>query len=129
MLGLGAGGGLIIIAFAAQWLIKKRLKNPKFQTFFRWVAWIFAVLGSAIAAPLTGNSIGVTSIGAGVVSCVLILGIVCDLADKRPDWPAFIMIVILPWTMRWTGGIVGTVFDAALTPASYLGNAIGTLFG
>ena len=42
MLGLGAGGGLIVIAFVAQYLIKKRLSNPKIKQLYMWTAWICA---------------------------------------------------------------------------------------
>jgi hypothetical protein len=129
MLGLGIGGLLIAVGFVAQWLLKKRLQNPKVKRFYMWIAWVFALLGSAVAAPTTGNTIGITSAGAGVVSLGMLLALGVDLSDKRPDWPAFIFVVLVPWFMRWTGGQLGALFDVVLTPLAALGHLVLGLVG
>jgi len=129
MLGLGVGGLLIAIGFVAEWLLKKRLKNQKVQRFYMWVAWLFALLGSAVAAPTVGNSVGITSAGAAAVSIGMLLALGVDLADKRPDWPAFFIIVTVPWFMRWTGGQLGALFDLVLTPLATLGHLVLGLVG
>lgn len=128
-IGLGAGTALIAVAFAAQWLLKKRLKNQKVAKFYMWAAWILAALGSALAAPATGNSVGVTSTGAAVASLILIGVLIVDVADKRPDWPAFLIIVAAPWFMRWTGGPLGQLFDVILTPMSAIAAGVLGVIG
>ncbi len=130
MLGLGIGALLIAIGFTAQWLLKKRLHNGKLKTIYMWIAWGFAVLGSAVAAPVTGgNTVGITSVGAGAVSVIMLLALAVDLADKRPDWPAFFIVVAVPWFMRWTGGTLGTLFDAVLAPLNAMGLAVLGVIG
>jgi hypothetical protein len=130
MLGLGIGGFLIAVGFVSQWLLKKRLRNEKLKKFYMWVAWSFALLGGAVAAPASGgNTIGITSAGAGAVSLAMLLVLGVDLADKRPDWPAFIIVVAVPWFMRWTGGQLGAVFDAILTPLQLVGHTVLGVIG
>ena len=130
MFGLGIGGMLIAVGFVAQYLQKKRIQHAKAKPVYRWVAWGLAVGGSAIASPQNNfGAHGITSAGAGVVSVVMLLVIVADLVDKRPDWPAFILVVVVPWFMRATGGAAGAFFDFVLAPAAWLGGSVGSLFG
>jgi FtsH-binding integral membrane protein len=129
MLNFGLGTGLIVIAFAAQYLLKKRNKNPKMARVLMWVAWVTAIVGGEAMSRQVGNSAGVTSAGAAVASVVMLFFLAVDVADKRPDWPAFFIAIIVPWFMRGTGGTVGQLFDALLAPIQALGTALGNLLG
>lgn len=129
MLGFGVGATLILIGFTAQWLLKKRLQNAKFRQFYMWVAWSMALLGSAVVSPTVGNSIGITSVGAAVVSVLMLLALGVDFADKRPDWPAFFIIVLVPWFMQYTGGKLGQFFDVILLPLNQLGQLVLAILG
>lgn len=123
------GGGLIIIALVAQWLISKRLKHQKVSKAISWVAWVLAVIGGTKAAADIGHAIGAGSAFAVVVSCVCLLFIVVDIADRRPDWLAFILIVIAPAFMRLSGGGAGKFFDLLLKVPELLGDRLGAFLG
>jgi len=129
MLSFGLGTGLIVIAFAAQYLLKKRNKNPKMARILMWVAWVAAIVGGEAMSRQVGNTAGVTSTGAAVASIVMLFFLAVDVADKRPDWPAFFIAIIVPWFMRGTGGTIGQLFDALLSPIQALGVALGNLLG
>lgn len=120
MFNVGAGLGLIIIALSAQYLIWKRLKNQKVSKFYSWVAWVFAVLGGVAVTGDLGNAVGVTAGGAAVASLVGLLFIGVDIADRRPDWLAFILIIVTPTMMRASGGTLGTLYDGILMPLDLL---------
>src|SRR3954471_5200101 len=109
MFGLGIGAFLIAVGFIAEWLLKKRLQNTKAKRFYMWVAWIFTALGAVLVAPVV-PSFGISAAGAGAVSLAMLLVLGVDLVDRRPDWPAFFIIVALPSFMRWTGGPLGRFF-------------------
>lgn len=123
------GTGLVVIAFAAQYLLKKRNKNPKMARVLMWVAWVGAVVGGEAMSRQVGNGAGVTSTGAAVASIVMLFFLAVDVADKRPDWPAFFIAITVPWFMRGTGGTIGQLFDAVLAPIQALGVALGNALG
>lgn len=129
MLNFGFGLGMVIIAFAAQYVLKKRLKHPKVGRVFMWVAWVAAAIGGEAMSRQVGNTVGVTSAGAVVVSVVMMFFLAADLADKRPDWPAFFIIITVPWFMRLTGGGIGGIFDAILSPIQAAGSTISGFLG
>jgi hypothetical protein len=129
MLNFSLGAGLIIIALTAQYLISKRLKHQKVSKAISWIAWILAIIGGTKAASDIGDAIGATSAGAVVVSCICLLFIVVDIADKRPDWLAFILIVITPAFMRASGGGAGSFFDLLLKVPDMAGDRLGAFLG
>jgi hypothetical protein len=129
MLNFGFGLGVVIIAFAAQYVLKKRLKHPKVGRVFMWIAWVFAAIGGEAMSREVGNTVGITSAGAVVVSGVMMIFLVADLADKRPDWPAFFIIITMPWFMRLTGGDIGQIFDAVLSPIQAVGSWLAARLG
>jgi hypothetical protein len=129
MLTFAFGTGMVIIAFTAQWLIKKRLKHPKLGRAFMWIAWITATIGGEAMSRETPNTIGITSAGAVVVSIVMLFFLAVDVADKRPDWPAFIITITAPWFMRLSGGTAGQMFDAVLSPIQAVGQALAGFLG
>ncbi len=129
MLNFGFGLGVVIIAFAAQWVLKKRLKHQKVGRVFMWIAWVAAAIGGEAMSREVGNTAGVTSAGAVVVSVVMLLFLAADLADKRPDWPAFFIIITMPWFMRIAGGGAGQVFDAVLSPIQAAGSTVAGFLG
>ncbi|MER7331728.1 MULTISPECIES: hypothetical protein [unclassified Micromonospora] len=116
MFNVGIGFGLVIIAITAQYLISKRLKNQKVSKVFSWIAWGGALLGGVGMSSEFGNAVGLSSGGAAIASLAAILFIIVDIADRRPDWPAFILICLAPTLMRVTGGNLGVMYDALLTP-------------
>lgn len=126
---LTLGGGLILVALTAQYLISKRLKHQKVSKFISWVAWILAVIGGTKAAADIGDSVGAGSATAVIVSCICLLFIVVDIADRRPDWLAFILIVIAPAFMRLSGGGAGRFFDLLLKVPEMLGDRLGAFLG
>jgi hypothetical protein len=129
MLNIGLGAGLIIIGLAAQFLLSKRSKNNKVRQALSWVAWIFvAVGGEAVTADISSN-LGVTSVGAAVASWVMLLFITVDVADKRPDWLAFILIAICPTFMRLAGGGSGQIFNVLLMPLDWAASGLGAFLG
>jgi hypothetical protein len=116
MFSIGIGFGLVIIAITAQYLIAKRLKHQKVSKVFSWIAWGAALLGGVGMSSEFGNAIGLSAGGAAIASIAALLFIVVDVADRRPDWPAFLLICLAPTLMRFTGGTLGTIYDAALVP-------------
>ncbi len=116
MFNVGAGVGLIIIALSAQYLIAKRLKHQKVSKFYSWVAWVFAVLGGVAVTGDLGDAVGITAGGAAIASLVGLLFIGVDIADKRPDWLAFALIIVTPTMMRASGGTIGVIYDGLLLP-------------
>lgn len=129
MLNFGFGLGMVIIAFAAQYVLKKRSKHPKVSRALMWLAWAAATIGGEAMSRQVGNTAGVTSGGAAVVSMVMLIVLIVDVADKRPDWPAFIITITAPWFMRLCGGGIGTFFDAVLAPVQSVGSALASLLG
>jgi hypothetical protein len=129
MLNFGFGLGMVIIAVATQYLLKKRLKHAKVSKAFMWIAWIFAAIGGEAMSRQVGNTAGVTSGGAAIVSVVMLLVLIVDVADKRPDWPAFVVTITAPWFMRLAGGQAGQLFDAILTPIQAIGQTIAGFLG
>ena len=129
MFNVGIGAGLIIIALAAQYLISKRLKNQKVSKVYSWIAWVCAVLGGVAATTGIGNAVGISSAGAAIASLVMLLFIGVDIADRRPDWPAFILICLTPTFMRLTGGTLGQLYAAVLTPFDAVVAGMKTFLG
>lgn len=129
MLNIGLGAGLIIIALTTQWIISKRLKNQRVSKVYSWIAWVFALLGGVAISTDLGPQIGITSAGAVIASIVMLLFIGADLADRRPDWLAFILICLVPTFMRMSGGGFGALFDVILMPpdagVQLVGRALG----
>lgn len=129
MLNIGLGAGLIIIGLTAQFLLSKRAKNAKVGRALAWVAWIcVAVGGEAVTADISGQ-LGVTGVGATVASWVMLLFIAVDVADKRPDWLAFILIAICPTFMRLAGGGSAAIFDLLLMPLDWAASGLGWFLG
>ncbi|GGM27430.1 hypothetical protein GCM10011608_10230 [Micromonospora sonchi] len=116
MFNVGIGFGLVIIGITAQYLIAKRLKHQKVSKVFSWIAWGAALLGGVGMSSEFGNAVGISSGGAAIASLAALMFIVVDIADRRPDWPAFILIVLAPTLMRITGGGLGSAYDALLMP-------------
>lgn len=116
MFNVGIGFGLVIIGITAQYLISKRLKHQKVSKFFSWIAWGAALLGGVGMSSEFGSAVGISSGGAAIASIAALMFIIVDIADRRPDWPAFILIVLAPTLMRITGGGLGDVYDALLLP-------------
>lgn len=129
MLNFSFGVAMVVIACAAQWLLKKRVKHQKVGRALMWIAWIFAAIGGEAMSRQVGNSAGVTSSGAAVVAIVMIFVLVVDVADKRPDWPAFIVTITAPWFMRAAGGGAGSIYDAILAPVQALGTTVARFLG
>ena len=116
MFNVGIGFGLVIIGITAQFLISKRLKHQKVSKVFSWIAWGAALLGGVGMSSEFGNMVGLSAGGAAIASVAALLFIAVDVADRRPDWPAFILIVLAPTLMRITGGDLGSLYDALLSP-------------
>lgn len=123
------GGGLIIVALTAQWLISKRLKHQKVSRVISWIAWALAVIGGTKAAADIGDALGAGAATAAIVSAVCLLFIVVDIADKRPDWLAFILIVVAPAFMRLSGGGIGKIYDGILAIPAAAGDQLGSFLG
>jgi hypothetical protein len=119
MFGLGVGAFLIAIGLVAEWLIKRRMsatggaKLQKVKDAYMWIAWVFAALGAVLISPHISNP-GLNHLGAGVLSLAMLLVLAVDVVDKRPDWPAFAVIVFLPTVMHWTGGPLGHLYAGLL---------------
>lgn len=129
MFNVGIGFGLVIIALTAQYLISKRLKNQKVSKFYSWIAWGAAVLGGiAITADL-GNAVGISAGGAAIASLTMLLFIGVDIADRRPDWTAFILICLAPTFMRLSGGTLGQIYDVILAPFDGIINGLRAFLG
>jgi hypothetical protein len=128
-LNVSLGAGLLLIALTCQWLIAKRLKHQKIAKVYSWIAWILAVIGATKAADDIGNAVGATSASAVIVSCICLLFITVDIADRRPDWLAFALIVITPAFMRLSGGTAGQLFDIMLKLPDMAGDSLGAFLG
>lgn len=129
MLDVSLGVGLIAIALTAQWLISKRLKHQKVSKVVSWIAWIFAIVGGTAVTSDISDAIGVTSAGAAAASVVMLLFIVVDIADKRPDWLAFILICLAPTFMKLAGGGIGKVFDVLLAIPTWAAGQLAAFLG
>jgi hypothetical protein len=129
MLDVTLGAGLIIIALSAQYLLSRRAKNAKIGKVLAWVAWCFAVVGGTAVTVDIQDLVGVTSAGAAAASVVMLLFIAVDVADRRPDWLAFILICIAPTFMRLTGGGIGTVFDLLLAVPAWAASQLSAFLG
>jgi len=129
MLNVGFGLGMVIIAVTFQYMLKKRLKHQKVSRAFMWFAWVFAAIGGEAMSRQVGNTAGVTSAGASLVAFVGLIVLVVDVADKRPDWPAFIVTITMPWFMRLAGGSIGGIYDAILSPIQAIGRTIAGFLG
>lgn len=128
-LNVSFGSGALILAFAAEWVLKKRTKHPKVSRALMWIAWVFALVGGESVSREFPNTMGVTSAGAAVVTIVMLFFIAADVADKRPDWTAMILTATVPWFMRLTGGTIGHLFAAVLSPVQALGLLISGALG
>lgn len=123
------GTGLIIIALTAQYLIWKRSKNQRISKALSWVAWMCAAVGGSAVTGDLGSQVGVTAVGATVASWVMLLFILVDVADRRPDWLAFILICIAPTFMRMAGGGSGQIFNVLLMPLDFAAAGLGAFLG
>lgn len=126
---IGLGTAMIIIAFAYQWLVSKRVKHQQTRKLFAWTAWFFAAVGGAAIGTDIGHQLGISSVGAIVASFIMIGFIWADLRDHRPDWPAFILVTLAPTFMRLSGGGFGALFHLTLSPLDALVGLVGRLFG
>lgn len=129
MLDIGLGAGLILIGLAAQFLLSKRSKNNKIRQGLAWVAWVCVAVGGEAVGGEIGAQLGVTSIGATIASWVMLLFIAVDVADKRPDWLAFILIAVVPTFMRLAGGGSAAIFDLLLMPLDWAASGLGAFLG
>lgn len=123
------GTGLLIIGFTAQYLIKHRLKHEKLKRTYSWIAWGFAILGGTAVGLSVASQTGVTAAGAAVVSVVGLLALAVDFADKRPDWPAFFIAVVLPSFMQAASGPAGNIFHVLLAVPTAVNVYVGSLLG
>lgn len=129
MLDIGLGAGFIIIGFTAQFLLTKRVKHAKIGRVLSWIAWTCVAVGGEAVTTDIGTQLGVTGVGAAVASWVMVLFILVDVADRRPDWLAFILIGIAPSFMRMAGGWSGIIFDALLAPVDFAASLLGKFLG
>lgn len=126
---LSIGVVLITIALTSQYLLTKRVRHAKVRLVYSWLAWACAYAGGVAVAPDLGNAVGLTALGAFLVSCLLLLFIAADLADRRPDWLAFILICVAPAFMRGTPGPAGDLFDLLLLPGELLVELVTSMIG
>lgn len=127
---IGAGMGLIVLGLTAQFLIHKRLKNAKVSKFYSWIAWSGALLGGIAATTGISESLpGISGFGAFIAASVMLLFIGVDLADRRPDWLAFILIVFCPTFMRLSSGPVGKLFHGILAVGDKLVDVVAGALG
>ncbi len=129
MLDFSLGVGLLVIALTTQYLISKRLKHNGLRKILAWIAWGLAVVGGTAVTGQVDAASGVTSAGAVVASCVMLLFIAVDLADHRPDWLAFILICVCPTFMRLSGGVAGQIFDMLLAIPQWAANGLAMFLG
>lgn len=129
MIDVSLGAGLILIALTAQYLIWKRSKNQKMNKAISWIAWVFAVVGGTAVTADIQDTFGVTSAGAAFASIVMLLFIAVDIADRRPDWLAFILICLAPTFMTLAGGKIGNFFDFMLIVPRWAATNLATFLG
>ncbi len=129
MLDVSLGAGLIAIALTAQWLISKRAKNQQVSKVISWIAWAFAVVGGTAVTADIQDTFGITSAGAAAASVVMLLFIVVDIADRRPDWLAFILITLAPTFMTLASGGIGKVFDLFLAIPRWAATQLASFLG
>lgn len=132
--GLGAsltvGAAFAIIAVFSQWLVKKRARDKGVAKVLLWCGWVFAALGGEALSRELPNTIGVSSLGAVVVSLAMLGLIIVDVKDGRPDWPAMLCVLAAPFFMRLAGGTAGQLFDTILNIIAALNQSIaGPFFG
>lgn len=123
------GGALLFLGILSQWLIKKRVQNKNMRQHLSWVAWGCALMGGIAVGTSWAETAGVTSAGAAVAAAAGLLWIAVDLVDRRPDWPAFFLIIVVPGLMKMTGGPIGTFFDLILAIPTQAVFAFGRMFG
>jgi len=123
------GTGLLLIAFTAQWVLKKKLQDKGLRTVYMWIAWIFAIAGGLSISTDVGRQIGLTGLGASIVSFLGLLLLAADLKDKRPDWGAFLLAAVLPLLMKLSSGPLGQIYKVLLFPFQALAAWIGHGFG
>jgi uncharacterized membrane protein YhaH (DUF805 family) len=130
VLDISIGVGLLIIALTAQVLIWKRLQDAKLRTVYAWIAWTFAVIGGTAMSSSVGSSLGITGSAAIFMSLMLVLILIVDLKDHRPDWPAFVIIIVLPTLMRLSNpGPIGDLFALVLKVPDFGVQLLMTAFG
>jgi hypothetical protein len=127
---IGIGTAMILIGLFCGWIIKKRVRHKALAQYLLWMAWIFVALGGEAASHTVKNTYGVGAGGAAFVSVVGLILVVVDLADRRPDWTAILVIIILPWFMRLSGGTIGQFFNLLLAPLAAINQGlVHSLFG
>lgn len=126
---ISIGAALVIIALTTQYVLTKRLKDGKARRYYAWFAWAMAYIGGVGIATDISSATGITVVGATVASFVMLAFIVADLWDKRPDWTAFILIILAPAFMSAVGGPVGAFFDLLLLPGSLVSSNAAGLIG
>ena len=129
MFNIGLGAGLIFIGLVGQLIISKRLKHQGVRKVYSWIAWVCVIVGATKAATDIGDTLGVTSGGAAIAAFACLMFIIADIADKRPDWLAFGLMLITPALMRATGGSIGGLYDLILAVPDAVGNWLGAAFG
>jgi ABC-type Fe3+-siderophore transport system permease subunit len=129
MFNIGLGAGLILIGLISQFLISKRLKHQGVRKVYSWIAWVCVIVGATKAASDIGNTIGASSAGAAIAAFACLMFIVADIADKRPDWLAFGLMLVTPALMRATGGPIGNLYDLMLKVPDAVGDWVGRAFG
>jgi vacuolar-type H+-ATPase subunit I/STV1 len=129
MINISIGVGLVAIALTAQWILNRRLKHAAVSRAYSWIAWVCAYLGGAAVTVDLAHRVGITASGAAVAAFLMLLVIVADLADRRPDWPAFILIILAPTFMRLAVGDAGELYAVLLAPADAALRTVGPFLG
>jgi hypothetical protein len=123
------GAAFIIIALASQFILWKRAKDNTMRRILAWLAWSFGYIGGCAVATDIGATTGITTVGAFVASIIMLIVIMVDIRDKRPDWPAFILIILVPAFLNLVGGWLGDLFGLLLLPGSIAASGLATAIG
>jgi hypothetical protein len=133
MLGMSTFAATFIgIAVFAQYNIKKRLKKQDgwLKPTLQWMAWVCGLLGGTAAAPYLSKVFGLFG---GKVAAFAIVGslivLAVDIVDKKPDWRATVVAIVVPSFIYAVGGEAGPFFEGLLTPFSSTNAALAVWFG
>lgn len=124
-LGVGAAGIYIVIALFLQFRTKKKG--------LLWVSFAAAVLGGCtLAASSAGRSISGTFSGdfAVLVCIVLLIAVVCDIADQKPEKLATFGALLIPSLAIGMGGAFGATLHELFRWIATFGGQFGSgMFG
>lgn len=146
MFGLNLSTGLVLlcIGLGAEWMIKRKIPATKGAAgagsrsevgsarlirAYSWIAWTFALLGSALMSEAVGNPFGLSPKAAVLITVLGCMLVAVDLLDRRPDWPAFLIIAALPFVARIPRGSIGVLFHVVLGAAAQIAHAVGSVLG